>query len=92
MSPADTRSDAATVDMSGAAVAARLRLTQPPDLRPEHRLDHKTDMSGAAIAGRLRRVAQLARLGRALSQAASASPSSSPSSSSSPVTMRATRS
>jgi len=54
--------------MSGEAVAERLRLTQPPDLRPEHRLDHKIDMSGAAIEARLRQVAQLVRLGRALAQ------------------------
>ena len=89
---AEEARDTVPVDMSGAAVAARLRLTRPPDLRPEHRLDHKIDMSGEAIAGRLRRVAQLVRLGRALNQAASASLASSPASSSSPVTMRATRS
>lgn len=55
-----------TVDMSGDAVADRLRKTQPPDFRPEHRLDHKVDMSGPAIEARLRQVAQLVRLARYL--------------------------
>lgn len=58
------------VDMSPEAIEARLRLCNPPDLRPEKRLHHKLDMSPAGVESRLRQVADLHRLGRWLTSRA----------------------
>ena len=52
-----------SVDMSGAAISARLRhASLLSDLSTEKRLHGKVDMSPAAIARRLREVEQLRRL------------------------------
>lgn len=58
-----------SVDMSPEAIGARLRACQPPDLRPERRLDHKLDMSAAGIGRRLEQVSRLRELGRFLLRA-----------------------
>jgi hypothetical protein len=52
-----------SVDMSGAAISARLRQASLlADLRTENRLHGKVDMSPPAISRRLREVEQLRRL------------------------------
>ena len=52
-----------SIDMSSAAIAARLReASRRADLRTEKRLHGKVDMSPGAIARRLREVEQLRRL------------------------------
>lgn len=62
MTPSPPQPPRAPVDMSPEAIEARLRLCNPPDLRPEHRLHHKLDMSPTGIERRLRQVASLHRL------------------------------
>ncbi len=48
------------VDMSAAAVTARLQLVSDmADLRPERRLFGKIDMSAAGVTGRLRTASEL---------------------------------
>jgi hypothetical protein len=58
------------IDMSPEAIEARLRLCNPPDLRPEHRLHHKLDMSPVGVESRLRQVAALHRLSQWLTSRA----------------------
>lgn len=62
MSPQAPEPPRPPVDMSPEAIEARLRLCNPPDLRPEHRLHHKLDMSPTGVERRLRQVASLHRL------------------------------
>lgn len=48
------------VDMSAAAVSARLRqVSEMSDLRPERRLDSKIDMSPQGVSRRLREASEL---------------------------------
>ncbi len=57
-----------SVDMSGEAVAARLREASrlAGSLRPEARLETKIDMSGEAVAARLREASDLLDMCRIL--------------------------
>jgi hypothetical protein len=57
-----------SVDMSGEAVADRLRQASDlaGSLRPETRLETKIDMSGEAIAARLREASDLLDMCRTL--------------------------
>jgi hypothetical protein len=57
-----------SVDMSGAAIAARLREASrlAGSLRPEARLETKLDMSGATVAARLKESSDLLDLCREL--------------------------
>jgi hypothetical protein len=60
-----------SVDMSAAAIEARLRVASrlAGSLRPEHRLATKIDLSGAAVAARLKEASDLFDLCRALAEA-----------------------
>lgn len=60
-----------SVDMSGAAVEARLREVSRAagSLRPEARLEAKLDMSGATVAARLKEASDLLDLCRQLAGA-----------------------
>lgn len=60
-----------SVDLSGAAIEARLREASrlAGDLRPETRLHTKIDLSGAGVAARLREASDLFELCRALGRA-----------------------
>jgi hypothetical protein len=62
---------AAPLDMSAAAIEARLRRASDlaGSLRPEDRLDTKIDLSGAGVAARLREASDLLDLGQALGRA-----------------------
>jgi len=64
--------------MDGASVEARLLAARPPDLLPEHRLDHKVDMSAEAIARRLAQVQELRRLGAFLAEVGARLPDAAP--------------
>jgi hypothetical protein len=59
------------VELSGAAIAARLREVSrlAGSLERERRLDTKIDLSGAGIAARLREASELLELCRALARA-----------------------
>jgi hypothetical protein len=59
------------VDMSGEAIAERLREASrlAGSLRPEARLETKLDMSGAAVAARLKEASDLLDLCRVLASA-----------------------
>lgn len=68
MNPSPPQPPRPPVDMSPEAIERRLRLCNPPDLRPEHRLHHKLDMSPTGVERRLRQVASLYRLGQWLTR------------------------
>ena len=63
-----------SVDLSPAAIAARLREAsdRAGSLRPEHRLETKIDLTGAGIARRLQETSDLLDLCRALARAGTA--------------------
>jgi len=61
-----------SVDLSGAAIGARLREASSlaGSLRPEARLETKIDLGGKAVAARLKEASDLLDLCRTLARAA----------------------
>jgi hypothetical protein len=62
-----------TVDMSAAAITARLTAASDlADLRPEHRLDAKIDLGAAAVTRRLQLASELLEVCQELGRAGAA--------------------